>query len=100
MIRHLAIEAFADTMEWKLRKNRDKPCPVMHPNEIERDWQNRQPSRLLMRLYDEVSELSHAIDESDLLAIIEEAGDVGNFAMMIHDLAKQELEGKREKDYE
>lgn len=80
------VQAFAELMEMKLRKNDHKP-----------GWLNDHPKALFNRIYDEMKELSEAIDNFPLggegkfgaqdqtMKVANEAADVANFAMMIAD---------------
>jgi hypothetical protein len=79
-----SVKKFAETMESKLRKNEGKG-----------GWQDESYAYLIQRLREEVDEL-----ETELISqpgslhfsrsvwekrVIEEAADVGNFALMIAD---------------
>jgi len=63
-------------MELKLFKNQDKG-----------GWQGESPVQLLMKLLDEVEELTEALEAKpvDANAVVMEAADVANFAYMIAD---------------
>lgn len=74
------VQWFAGEMEHKLAKNR-------HKGDRE-GWINDHPKRLLERLNQETEELAQAIFLGDYDQIIAEAADVGNFAMMIADIAR------------
>lgn len=68
------VEAFAQAMECALRANDHKP-----------GWKNDAPSALIDRLYQEVREL----DRTPMAApdaVLKEAADVANFAMMVADV--------------
>lgn len=80
-----AVLSFAETMQYKLDKNEHKPCGKMNGDGKGRRWDNCKTSWLFYRLYEEARELERAIAEGDSEHIQEEAADVGNFAMMIHD---------------
>jgi NTP pyrophosphatase (non-canonical NTP hydrolase) len=71
---------FACDMEAKLAKNR-------HKGDRE-GWIHDTPGSLLERLKEEVKELELAIEVAHMGGIIAEAADVGNFAMMIADIAR------------
>ena len=67
-----SVHRFANSMEEQLRANDHKG-----------GWANMTHQALYRRLREESSELWHAIQDHDTGAIIKEAADVGNFAMMI-----------------
>ena len=90
-----AIEEFAERMQTKIDKNRYKRDSIMNPNGRERKWSHCTPEWLLYRLRQETLELEEAIMNEDPEAVRDEAADVGNFAMMIHDNINQ-----KERDYE
>ena len=69
-----SVLAFAQAMERKLRKNDHRG-----------GWAQSSPKWLLSRLREETRELSDALNGADL-EVLDEAADVGNFAMMIHDV--------------
>lgn len=81
-----AVMRFALTMQHKLDKNQSKPCPTMNPDGKGRTWKDCDLHWLLMRLREETLELETALWSGDRDGIIEESGDVGNFAMMVHDI--------------
>lgn len=81
-----AVASFAETMQHKLDKNRNKPCPIMNPAKMVRTWKHCDLHWLLMRLREETNELEKALWEGDRAGVILESADVGNFAMMIHDI--------------
>ena len=83
-----AIHNFAESMQRKLDLNKHKECPKMNPDGEGRSWERCSSSWLLYRLRQETLELEDAMSKHDLDAIINESADVGNFAMMIHDIAK------------
>lgn len=73
----------------------------MEENDWKDGWDNCDLEHLLMRLTQEKSELSKAVrkhennhystqstDEKLIQQVIDEAADVGNFAMMIADIAR------------
>lgn len=73
------VQAFGQAMEQVLAENDSKG-----------GWMDETDQYLLERLKDEVKELEQAIEaceqgERNHEAIMKEACDVGNFAMMIHD---------------
>ena len=72
------VSIFAEGMEQRLRENDFKP-----------GWQNDDIHDLLLRIGDEWWELDKAIKENNYESIIKESRDVGNFAMMIHDICTQ-----------
>lgn len=79
---YMAVELFAADMRRKLRKNAHK-----------KSWQDPEVTvwYLFDRLEQEVKELKEAIISGiDELAIIDEAADVGNMAMMIADKVRNE----------
>lgn len=69
------VLAFAHAMERKLRANDHKG-----------GWQNESFTYLLRRLRREVDELSVLPPKEEWNNILDEAADVGNFAMMIADV--------------
>lgn len=81
----LAVRRFAEAMEAKLQKNDRKG-----------GWRGCEPGWLLLRLVDEVGELAEAAlhlwrqragaSEDDRRAVLAEAADVANFAMMVADV--------------
>ncbi len=84
-----AIQEFAKTMQFKLDKNKDKECGKMNPDGKGRSWKHCDLYWLLYRLRQETLELEEALYNTDSASVISEAADVGNFAMMIHDIAKE-----------
>jgi len=85
----IPIQQFADSMQRKLELNKHKECPKMNPNGKGRSWERCSLNWLLYRLRQETLELEEAISNVNIDAIINESADVGNFAMMIHDIAKK-----------
>ena len=84
-----AMQNLCVAMRFKLEKNRFKKCPKMDPdgkNEIGRTWTTCSPEWVLLRLKQEVLELEEAIRFGKSTEILEEAADVANFAMIIHDI--------------
>lgn len=82
----LAVANFANTMQYKLDKNKHKPCPQMNPEKLGRTWEGCDLHWLLLRLREETIELEKALWDGSRDDVIMEAADVGNFAMMIHDI--------------
>lgn len=90
--REAAVDWFADRMKRKLRENEHKG-----------GWDKDGNFALLERLNEETQELDDAIcltedagiDERFMEAVIDEAADVANFAMMIAEKAKARLERRR-----
>lgn len=73
-----AVDAFSGAMLAKLEKNADKG-----------HWGDATIATLFYRLIEEVGELSKAIERGEGRdAVRNEAVDVANFAMMIHDNLK------------
>lgn len=72
------VAQFAEAMERKLAANDHKE-----------HWRGESTHSLLSRLFDEFLELQQAIDDGNAEEIVSEAADVGNFAMMIADVAGQ-----------
>lgn len=66
------LKVFASAMEHKLTLNDHKG-----------GWEERSFPYLFARLRDEVNELEQALNEGDWMAILFEAADVANYAMMI-----------------
>lgn len=81
-----AITKFAETMQRKLDQNKDKPCSKMNPKGKGRSWKQCDLYWLLYRLRQETLELEEALYNTDKDGVISESGDVGNFAMFIHDI--------------
>lgn len=86
-----SVKKFTDTMQFKLDKNKHKPCEIMNVDDEGRTWDQCDPHWLLMRIREETIELEKALwksygaDDNNAGAIILECADIGNFAMMIHD---------------
>ncbi len=73
------VRWFAKQMEETLRRNDHKG-----------GWETCGPEYLIVRLHEELHELTQAIHRSGSYSwIISEATDVANFAMMIADLARK-----------
>lgn len=70
----LAVDAFTECMREKLIEN-------MHKGR----WGNCSKQYLMTRLAQEKKELSAALKTEDAEAIVQEAADIANFAMMIAD---------------
>jgi NTP pyrophosphatase (non-canonical NTP hydrolase) len=80
------VKWFSEQMENKLKANDDKG-----------GWSNCDLFWLVDRLKEEVDELENSLYNyrsliGTKLEIIEEASDVGNFAMMIADIARKRLQ--------
>lgn len=75
---------FTERMKAKLDANRDKGD----------NWDEMGFVWLFRRLGEERDELATALIHRDLHSIIKESADIANFAMMIADTARHELEGK------
>jgi NTP pyrophosphatase (non-canonical NTP hydrolase) len=77
------VNAFAQEMENKLAENRHKGDRDM--------WRESDPLDLFKRLTEEVDELANELWRPDIERnperILRECADVGNFAMMIADVA-------------
>lgn len=84
-----AIVDFAKTMQRKLDENKDKQCDKMNPDRKGRSWKSCDLYWLLYRLRQETLELEEALNNTDKIGVINEAGDIGNFAMFIHDNVKK-----------
>jgi len=80
-----AVKEFANTMQFKLDKNKHKPCPHMAVDGRPRSWEDCPIDWLLGRCLEELIELREAIEEGDMENAKLECADVGNFAMMIQD---------------
>jgi len=89
-----AVYAFAERMQFKLDKNKDKECDVMNPHGMGRKWGHCSDAYLLDRILDEFHELRQAIVSGNVEEIMNEAADVGNFAMMIHDNYRKESDSE------
>lgn len=85
------ITTFAESMQQKINLNKDKECHMMNPDGKGRSWENCDLIWLLYRLRQETLELEEAIRLGFHVDILDEAADVGNFAMMIHDIATQKI---------
>ena len=68
---------FAEQMEMALRRNDHKG-----------GWQDDSVKSLTCRVQDETFELFEAVNAGDVQAIVREAADVANFAMMVADNAQ------------
>lgn len=66
------VNLFKEAMEEKLEQNSHKG-----------DWTGIPFEYLMQRLFEETDELAEAIAWGDMEAVMKEAADVGNFAMMI-----------------
>ncbi len=76
------IDSFVETMLAKLALNSEK-----------KPWSERTIEWLLIRLEDELEELKDAInEETSPEFIMNECADVGNFAMMIHDIVSKRIQ--------
>ncbi len=82
----VAVRKFAENMQRKLDKNKDKECAEMNPDGKGRTWRDCNLLWLLRRLRQETLELDEALYNADRDNIIDETADIGNFAMMIHDI--------------
>ena len=74
------VRSFAEAMELKLRK---------HDGELGlRGWKDESPGWLTDRLREELGELESALESlcSGIGNPADEAVDIGNFAMMVHDV--------------
>ena len=87
-----AVAAIAADMQYKLDKNKRKPCPEMNPEGRVRSWDYCTFNWLLHRIQEERAELIEALDAEDWREAQLECADVANFAMMIHDLCAKQLE--------
>ena len=85
-----AVKQFAERMQYKLDKNKQKECVAMNSDLTGRKWDKCSFAWLLYRLREETLELENAIRSKsmNLQNVMDEAADVGNFAMMIHDNAR------------
>jgi NTP pyrophosphatase (non-canonical NTP hydrolase) len=72
------VALFGEAMESKLAEHDD--------DRGERGWEEDSIRSLLARLREEADELEVALDYCDPSRVAHEAADVGNFAMMIHDI--------------
>lgn len=78
------VKEFAEQMEIKLRENDHKG-----------GWKNCSYDYLFSRIQEELDELYQAVMNGARYAVImREAADVGNFAMMISDVAKEKAIAK------
>lgn len=77
------VEEFAEAMELELMKHDDRP-----------GWKECDVQWLLKRLREETDELEATLKDKNpngkISRIKEEAADVGNFAMMISDVIKED----------
>lgn len=81
------VRLFAEMMEARLRANNHKP-----------GWRNDDLHDLLFRLQEEREELIIAMLGEDADAVLREAADVANFAMMIADVYPLRLAAKQAKE--
>lgn len=72
--KRVPVKVFSDAMEMKLRKNDHK-----------RGWRELPIEALLRLMLLEVEELKVALDFLDVKEARNEAVDIGNFSMMLHD---------------
>ena len=79
---------FSRRMEAKLLKN-----------EWKGGWRNKSPLERFRLLQIEVEELAEALSDGTPEDIINEAADVGNFAMMIADIMMQLMKGQTDGDH-
>ena len=93
-----AIEVFAEHMQLKLDANKDKECETMNPDSKGRRWENCDLYWLLYRLRQETLELEEALYDHERESILDEAADVGNFAMMIHDNVSRTIKALKEEE--
>lgn len=70
------IKRFFDAMIFKLAKNAHKG-----------KWEGADFPRIRAHLQNEISELDEAIKSGNMVEIILEAADVGNFALILADIA-------------
>ncbi len=90
---------FAKTMQFKLDKNKHKACDIMNPDGKGRHWRHCDIEWLLGRLGEETIELKEAIDlNKGSHEIRKECGDIGNFAMMVHDNTPLPKKGKEDNE--
>ena len=68
---------FAQTMQHKL------------DNSGKEGWEEKNPYWHLGRAHEEFFELKTAMNEKDHIGVMEEAADVANFAMFIHELERR-----------
>ena len=83
------ITGLAADMQYKLDKNRFKPCPFMSPEGEERHWEHLSILTLIKRIKDETRELEGAFMSGDWREVQLECADVANFAGMIHDNVRE-----------
>lgn len=57
-------------------------------------WSNDSPDSLLLRVFEEAVELTSAVKHETSDAVIREAADVANFAMMVADVVARRVNGK------
>lgn len=77
---NIEVTLFARTMLYKL-----------HLNDHKGGWEHDTAESLLEYLKAEVEELEEAIRSGNLVNVMDEAADVGNFAMMIHSNAHRQI---------
>jgi len=82
------IIEYANRMQYKLNQNKHKESPEMNSDGQGRNWHNCSINWLLYRLRQETLELEEAIMKGDFENAKDEAADIGNFAMFIHDNLK------------
>lgn len=72
------LRPFLDAMRYKLASNKHRG---------KRNWQDLPITDLLRMLKNEVTELEEAIKSGNQVEILLEAADVGNFSMMVANVA-------------
>ncbi len=87
-----AVLEFAQDMQFKLDKNKHKKCDTMNPDGKGRGWEDCDLYWLMGRMQDEIRELDDELGiTGDWADAMLECADVGNFAMMIHDILNERV---------
>ena len=94
LMRQKPINDFADRMQYKWDKNIDKFCRVMNPDGKGRRFEHCDARWLLKRIREETAELEEALESGIVEDILNECGDVGNFAKFIFENVKNQSEGE------
>lgn len=79
------VISLAKDMQFKLNKNKFKPCDNLNTDGKGRNWEDCNFYWLVTRIQDEIDELIEEFEKGDYKESRLECADIANFAMMIHD---------------